>query len=156
MIIVDQESSSSVRTARTEHVELVTALSELNEFQESRLQRQESLQAIENELRATENSEERPPRKKSKKSSSSEFISFLLFHAVFMMYTAESPDKSFKTNDGMIDADHYTADNGDIYARSRKQTRAAGMLDIMWRCNMLLDHVIRTTQGQDVTWSLWG
>jgi len=64
-----------------EHVKLRSALNEMNEVQEYRLRRQESLQAIENELKA----EEKPPRKRSKKSSTGKLISFLLFHAEFII-----------------------------------------------------------------------
>lgn len=55
-------------------------------------------------------------------------MSFLLFHAKFTDILLGFPDKSSsKGNEEALDADHYAADSGDIYARSRKQSSRQGM-----------------------------
>ena len=69
-----------------------------------------------------------PPRKKSKKSHTSKLL--IISVSIYDIHTVGSPDRSSKINDGIADVDHYTADNGDIYARSRKQSRATGMMSL--------------------------
>jgi len=48
----------------------------------------------------------------------------LIISCIILEYFTGFPDKSVKGSDEILDQDHYAADSGDIYARSRKQSSA--------------------------------
>lgn len=73
-----------------------------------------------------EDKQDKPSRKKSKKSSSGNLL--VGYYLISILTDVGFSDKPSKVNDEIIDQDHYAADNGDIYARSRKQrTSRPGM-----------------------------